>query len=99
MISNHVNFQSADFINLCKTHRVKVLYAFGSIVNGNFTNQSDIDLIVDIDETNPLNRGELLLSFWDRLEQYFDRNVDLLTFTSLRNPYLKDSIHNTMRLI
>ena len=99
MISDEVNFQSTEFFNLCKIHKVKELYAFGSVVNGNFTDQSDIDLIVEIDDPNPLNRGELLLLLWDQFEQYFNRKVDLLTFKSLRNPYLKDSIHNTKRLI
>jgi predicted nucleotidyltransferase len=99
MINNKVNFQSIEFINLCRTHKVKELYAFGSVVNGNFTEQSDIDFIVEINDPDPLNRGELLLSLWDKLEQYFNRKVDLLTNNSLRNPYLKDSINNTKRLI
>ena len=99
MISNKVDFKSNEFIALCKSHKVKELYAFGSVVNGNFTDQSDIDLIVEIDERNPLNRGQLILSLWNKFEQYFNRKVDLLTNNSLRNPYLKDSINNTKRLI
>jgi predicted nucleotidyltransferase len=46
MVSDKVNFQSKEFIELCKSHKVKELYAFGSVVNGNFTDKSDIDLIV-----------------------------------------------------
>jgi predicted nucleotidyltransferase len=99
MISNKVNFKSDEFITLCKSHRVKELYAFGSVVNGDFTDQSDIDLLIDIDENDPLNRGELLLSIWDKFEHYFNRKVDLLTFNSLRNPYLKESINKTKKLI
>jgi predicted nucleotidyltransferase len=99
MIANNVNFQSNEFIKLCKLHKVKELYAFGSFVNGNFIDDSDLDLLVEINEPDPLNRGELLLSLWNGLEQYFKRKVDLLTFNSLRNPYLKDSINKTKRLI
>jgi predicted nucleotidyltransferase len=99
MVSDKVDFKSNEFIALCKSHKVKELYAFGSVVNGNFTSKSDVDLLVEIDEPDPLNKGQLLLSFWNKLEQYFERKVDLLTFNSLRNPYLKDSINNTKRLI
>jgi predicted nucleotidyltransferase len=99
MINSAANFTSIEFINLCKAHKVKELYAFGSVVNGNFTEQSDIDLLVEIDEHDPLNKGQLLLSLWNKLEVYFNRKVDLLTVSSLRNPYLRDSINNTKKLI
>jgi len=99
MVSDKIDFKSNEFIALCKSHKVKELYAFGSVVNGNFTAKSDVDLLVEIDEPDPLNKGQLLLSLWNKLEQYFDRKVDLLSFNSLRNPYLKDSINNTKRLI
>lgn len=99
MVINNINFESQEFIDLCKVHKVKELYAFGSVINGNFTDKSDVDLLVDIDENDPLNRGQLLLSIWDQFETYFNRKVDLLTYNSLRNPYLKESINNTKQLI
>ena len=34
-------------IKLYKTHKVKSLYAFGSVLSDNFNRESDIDLIVD----------------------------------------------------
>ena len=99
MITDKVNFGSIEFIELCKSHKVKELYAFGSVVNGNFNDNSDVDLLVDINENDPLTRGELLLSIWDKFENYFCRKVDLLTYNSLKNPYLKESIDNTKKLI
>ena len=99
MVTSKINFQSHEFIALCKSHKVEELYAFGSVINGNFTDKSDVDLLVEIDEPDPLNRGELLLSIWDKFEAYFNRKVDLLTYNSLQNPYLKKSIDNTKRLI
>jgi predicted nucleotidyltransferase len=32
---------------LCESHRVKNLYAFGSVLTSNFNSNSDIDLLVD----------------------------------------------------
>jgi predicted nucleotidyltransferase len=99
MISDKVDFKSNEFIALCKSHKVKELYAFGSVVNGNFTEQSDIDLIVEIDESNPINKGKLILSLYNKFEKLFNKKVDLLTSNSIRNPYLKESIDNTKKLI
>ncbi|MGZ3872701.1 MAG: nucleotidyltransferase family protein [Mucilaginibacter sp.] len=99
MISNDVNFGSNEFVSLCKLHKVKELYAFGSVVNGNFTDQSDIDLIVEIDEADPINKGKLLLSLYDKFEELFNKKVDLLTFTSIRNPLLEEYIGTSKKLI
>jgi uncharacterized protein len=89
-----------DFSTLCISHSVKTLYAFGSYTNDQFKQQeSDIDLLVEIDDDDPIERGDKLLSFWDRLESFFNRKVDLLTESSLRNPFLKKSIDSTKVLI
>lgn len=84
---------------MCKAHKVDKLYVFGSAVSGNFTDESDLDVLVEINENDPLNRGELLLSLWNQLEAYCDRKVDLLTYNSIRNPYLRKSIDDTKKLL
>ena len=60
---------------------------------------SDIDVVVKIDIDDPADRGEALLSLWDKLEAPFQRKVDLLTEDSIRNPYLKANINRTRKLI
>jgi predicted nucleotidyltransferase len=89
-----------DFRNLCEMHKVKYLYAFGSSVTEEFDyDKSDVDLLVEIDDIDPIERGEKLISLWDMSEQFFNRKVDLLTYTSIRNPYLLKSIESTKVLI
>jgi uncharacterized protein len=61
--------------------------------------RSDVDLVVEIDEPNPIARGEKLMSLWDLLEDFFKRKVDLLTDSSIRNPYLRKSIDQTKILV
>jgi hypothetical protein len=78
---------------------VKALYAFGSVINGKLTDQCDIDLLVEIHEHDSLKKGELLLSLWGQLEQHFKRKVDLLTYDTLSNPYLKECIDRTKKVI
>jgi len=81
---------------LCQLHKVKYLYAFGSSVTDRFDyDKSDIDLLVEIDDTDPIERGEKLISLWDTFESFFHGKVDLLTDSSIRNPYLRKSIDST----
>ena len=89
-----------DFVDLCRSHKVDKIYAFGSSITDHFDpNTSDIDLVVKIDIEDPADRGEALLSLWDKLEALFKRKVDLLTEDSIRNPYLRSNIDRTKKLI
>jgi hypothetical protein len=100
VIKDEISKQPDYFSDLCKSHKVKYLYAFGSSVTDKFdTNNSDIDLLVEIDTNDPIDRGESLLSLWDLFEAFFSRKVDMLTDSSIRNPFLRKSIESTKVLI
>ena len=100
IITEEILRSSVDFISLCVKHDVKYLYAFGSSVTGRFDyDSSDIDLIVEIDDNDPIERGEKLMSLWDTFETFFHRKVDLLTESSIKNPFLRKNIDSTKVLI
>ena len=88
-----------SILELCDLYRVNKLFAFGSAITNRFNDQSDVDLLVDLEPMSPEEKGETLLLFWDALEKIFARRVDLLTEQSLNNPYLRDNITRTKRLI
>lgn len=47
----HIENQKIKQIKeLCKQHKVKTLFAFGSVTRDDFKADSDIDLVVDFDE-------------------------------------------------
>ena len=99
-IQDEISDKAKDFSALCKAHNVMYIYAFGSSITNRFdSTKSDIDLLVDIDYTDPVERGEKLISLWDTFEDFFQRKVDLLTETSIHNPYLRKSIDSTKILI
>jgi predicted nucleotidyltransferase len=99
-IKEEISDKKKDFQSLCKAHSIKYLYAFGSSVTAKFDkDHSDIDLLVDIDTPDPVERGETLISLWDTFEIFFKRKVDLLTESSIHNPYLRHSIDSTKILI
>jgi predicted nucleotidyltransferase len=89
-----------EFITLCNNYEVKTLYAFGSSLNENFQEEtSDIDLLIELNTEDPLKRGENLIDLWDKFEAFFQRKVDLLTETSIKNPILRKNIDSTKQLI
>ncbi len=99
-IKDEISRRRTYFTILCKDHNVKYLYAFGSSVSEKFdADRSDIDLLVEIDSEDPLDRGEKLLSLWDLFENFFNCKVDLLTDSSIRNPFLRKSIDSSKVLI
>jgi uncharacterized protein len=100
MLADYLHAQEDSFLRLCKTHDVKKLYVFGSAITKDFNpDKSDIDLVVEISENDPLQKGEKLLNLWEKLEDFFKRNVDLLTDQPIKNPYLKSNIDRTKVLI
>lgn len=100
IIKEQILNRQIEFKSLCQEHKVKYLYAFGSSTNDSFDfEKSDIDLLVAINDSDPLERGEKLISLWDKFEEFFHRKVDLLTDSSIHNPYLRHSIDSTKILI
>jgi predicted nucleotidyltransferase len=80
---------------LCKIYKVKTLFAFGSSTTDRFSNTSDVDLLVDFEELDPLDYADNYFNLKFRLQDLFNRPVDLLENKSLRNPFLKSQIDLT----
>ncbi|MDR3180665.1 MAG: nucleotidyltransferase domain-containing protein, partial [Prevotellaceae bacterium] len=100
IIQGEIAKKQKEFLSLCHRHRVRSLYAFGSATNDRFdATRSDIDLLVDLYDNDPILQGEELLSLWDDFELFFHRKVDLLTHGSIRNPFLRRSIDSQKVLI
>ncbi len=95
-----INKDKNTFYKLCEEHNVKSLFAFGSAVTDKFDfENSDIDLLVEIEESDPIEKGEKIMSFWDKMEEFFKRKVDLLSNPTIRNPFLRQSVNNSKVLI
>jgi len=99
-LKQSINSRLQDFLMLCKTHNVKSIYAFGSSVTDRFDEEnSDFDFLIEVENEDPIQRGESLMELWDRFEVLFHRKIDLLTNSSIKNPILKRNIDRTKVLI
>jgi len=88
-----------DLTQLCVQNKVRSLYVFGSVLTNRFDNNSDIDLIVDIDSANPLEYADCYFNLKFALQDLFNRHVDLLENKAIRNKYLRQEIDNSKKLV
>ncbi len=88
-----------DIKLLCQKNRVKSLFVFGSVLSDRFSENSDIDLIVDIDSNDPLIYADYYFDLKFALEELFNRKVDLLEARALKNPFLIDNINQSKQLL
>lgn len=83
----------------CRINKVKSLFAFGSVTRNELKANSDIDLIVEISESDPLSYSDHYFDLKEKLENVFNRPIDLLEAKAIRNPFLKAEIDRTKVLI
>jgi predicted nucleotidyltransferase len=88
-----------DIIKLCEMHKVKSLYAFGSILTENFTDESDIDLLVDFSNIAVEDYADNYFDFKFSLQDIFKRPIDLLEEKAIKNPYFKQSVNQQRQLV
>jgi predicted nucleotidyltransferase len=84
---------------LCVTHKVKTLYAFGSVLNSNFNTNSDIDLIVDFKNIDVKDYADNYFDLKFSLQKIFKRSVDLLEEQAIKNPYFKQVVNQKKELV
>lgn len=85
---------------LFQKHKIEKAYVFGSAASGNFTQSSDIDFLVKFKSgIDPLEKGELWWDLHDTLRDLFNREIDIVTENSLKNPYFIKELDETKELI
>jgi len=84
---------------LCLKNQVKSLFAFGSVVTERFSDASDIDLVVDIEEKDPFNYSDKYFDLKFKLIELLGRNIDLLEERAINNPYFKEELDRTKVIV
>ena len=88
-----------DVKKLCILYNVEKMYLFGSALNSNFKQESDIDLLVKFKAIELSKYFDNYMNFKENLEKLFGRQVDLVEEQTLRNPILIESINKSKALI
>jgi predicted nucleotidyltransferase len=91
-----IDFDAAAVADFCRRNHIRELSLFGSILREDFTDVSDVDVLVDFEEGH--TPGWEIVDMKDELETLFARRVDLLTMGGLGN-LLRERILGSRRVI
>lgn len=104
ILENNIN----HIKDLCEQHYIKKMYAFGSAISGDFNTESDIDLLYEMDysgfdfddmKNSPYNPFLVYFDLKERLEELFNKKVDLIPNQEFRNKYFAKEVEKTKTLI
>jgi len=85
--------------NLCVINEVNSLFVFGSAVRDDLGPESDVDLLVDIGDSDSSSYADKYFNLKFELEKLFRRHIDLLEQQTLSNPYVQREIDETKILL
>ncbi|HOX83596.1 MAG TPA: nucleotidyltransferase domain-containing protein [Chryseolinea sp.] len=88
-----------QILRLCINHKVKTLYSFGSVNTTRFSNESDVDLMVDFETNDPIEYTDNYFDLKFELERILNRSIDLLENRAIKNPLLRENIDKSKVLI
>ena len=92
-MTNLIHQHRDEVAALCRRAGARRLDAFGSAVRADFDPQSsDLDFLVEFDEVPPAAYAQAYFALKEGLESLFGRPVDLVTDSSLANPYFRERI-------
>jgi hypothetical protein len=83
---------------IARKWRITEISLFGSVLGEQFSENSDIDVLVQFDNKAEFSLFDLV-DLKEELEKTFGRRVDLVEKASIRNPYRKKEILNTAKVV
>lgn len=95
LVEKHID----SLISLCKLHKVKELYVFGSILTSKFNRDSDIDMLVQFENIDILEYADNYFDFKEKLEKLLGREIDLLENQAIRNPIFRKILDRDKKIV
>ena len=96
---NIIEKNIGSLITLCKQHKVRELYLFGSILTTEFNKDSDIDMLVQFDNVDILKYTDNYFDFKEKLEKILGREIDLLENQAVRNPIFRKILDRDKKIV
>jgi predicted nucleotidyltransferase len=95
-MTNFLAITPAEMAELCRRHHVRSLSIFGSAVRDDFDPaHSDVDVIVEFEDF-PLDQYlDNKRALQRELSAAFGREIDLLTWNSLKNPVIRQEVESS----
>ena len=87
-----------DIVFLCEKYNINELSIFGSSVRGDFTENSDVDILVSFNKDSEITLFDIM-DLEKEFSQLLKREVDIVEKESLKNPIRKNRILSTREII
>ena len=84
---------------VCRRLPVKRLGLFGSALSQDFSQSSDVDVLVIFDSGENIDLFDKYFELKEQLEEIFKQQVDLVVDKKFKNPILRESIDRTRVII
>ena len=98
-MQNLIETYKNELKSLCEKYDVKIMYVFVSAVTSDFSESSDVDILISFKDISFEKYTDNYFELHDALVNLFQRKVDLITERSLSNPYFIESIEKTKQLL
>lgn len=72
---------------LCGEYKVRSFSAFGSISRDDFGADSDIDFVVDFNESDPFKYTDLYFQLKEKIEKLLGRQIVLIEERAIKNKF------------
>jgi predicted nucleotidyltransferase len=88
------------FEQVCRRHGVERIELFGSATGPSFDLvQSDLDFLVTFQELRSDQYADAYFGLLEDLQALFQRPVDLVVASAIKNPYFRQAVESTRLLI
>lgn len=87
-------------VSLCRRFHVREMELFGSAASEHFDPcNSDLDFLVILEDLEPGEYAEAYFGLLEGLQYLFQRPVDLVVASTIKNPYFLEAIEKTRILL
>lgn len=100
VVDNLLSRNRDSLRELCHAQKVRELEIFGSATTADFNpERSDLDFLVEFQDPDRPGIADRFLGLAEGLERIFERNVDLVTRRSLKNPIFISAVNRSKLLV
>lgn len=98
MVSSKIPIPEKKIRLFCQRWKVTEFALFGSVLRQDFRPESDVDVLVSFSEDAHWSLWDLV-EMQQELETIFGREVDLVESGTLRNPFRRQAILSTKKVL
>ena len=97
IVQDHITIPMTELAELCRRYYVRELRLFGSVLRDDFSDDSDVDILVEFEPDAPIGLYEHF-DLAEELTRLIGRKVDLVSRRGL-NPVIRDSVLASSRVL